>query len=101
VVPGPDKSVLDEGQIADALMDLPGWELRGKQIAKTYTFKTFAQAIEFVNAVAELATKLDHHPDIHIAFSKVKIFCGTHKHNAVTTLDTQLAAGVEKAFEAV
>lgn len=95
------EKVLDEVQLADALIELPGWELKGKQIMKVYTFKTFAQAIEFVNAVAQIAERQHHHPDMHICYSRVKVFCTTHKFNSVTTLDTDLAAEVEQAFESV
>lgn len=92
---------LDEAQLADTLIDLPGWELKGKQIVKTYVFKTFPAAIEFVGKVAELAEKANHHPDIHIMYTKVKILSSTHKFNAVTRKDTRLAGQVDALFESL
>lgn len=99
--PETESKALDEAQLADALMELPGWELKGKQIVKTYIFKTFPQAMEFVNGVADLAQKANHHPDFQINFTKVKLMCWTHTKNAVTKLDTKLAAQIEKVFEGV
>ncbi|CAN5448864.1 4a-hydroxytetrahydrobiopterin dehydratase [soil metagenome] len=93
------EKALDEIQLADALIELPGWELKGKQIVKTYAFKNFAQTMEFVNAVAQVAESMNHHPDIHINFTKVKLLAWTHKYNAITKLDTKLAAGADKAFD--
>lgn len=90
---------LDENQLADALIDLPGWEPKGKQIAKQYSFKTFKLAMEFVNSVAELAEKRDHHPDIHVNHTKVKILCWTHRFNGVTKADVALAGEIDKLFE--
>ena len=93
-----EKVILDETALADALIELPGWELKSKQIMKTYTFKSFQEAMEFANQVAALAERLNHHPDIHINYTKVKILCWTHKYNAITKADTDLAAEVENVF---
>lgn len=93
-----EKVILDEAMLADALIDLPGWEPKGKQIAKTYTFNSFTESMEFVNEVAKVAERLNHHPDIHINYKKVKILCWTHKFNAVTKADAELAAEVENVF---
>jgi len=95
------EKVLDATQLADALIDLPGWELKGKQIVKTYTFKTFQEAMDFANRVAQAAEQQNHHPSIHIDHVKVKILSWTHKFNAVTKLDIRLAEEIDKVFESV
>lgn len=99
MAPGSENNVLDGSKLADALMDLPGWELKGKQIVKLYSFKGFPDAMEFANKVAAIAEQQNHHPDIHISYGKVKILSWTHKNNAITSLDIKLAAAVEKAWE--
>jgi len=93
------EKVLDSVELADALIALPGWELKGKQIVKTFVFKKFTEAMDFVNAVAQLAERLNHHPDIHINYTKVKVHTWTHKYNAVTKLDIQLAGKVDEVYE--
>lgn len=96
-----ENAVLDEAKLVDALIELPGWERKGNQIVKAYKFDSFPRAMEFVNAVANKAEELKHHPDIHINFTKVKVFCWTHKFNAVTQADVELATAVEKVYEEV
>lgn len=96
----PDSStVLDEAAIADALMELPDWELKGRQIMKVYEFKSYLEGIEFVNALARLAEQMNHHPDLHVTWRKVKVVLWTHKFNAVSSLDTKFAAHAERIFE--
>lgn len=94
-----ESTLLTESEIADALMELPDWELKGKQIVKTYEFKTFAEGIDFVTRVAAAADEVDHHPDIHIKFRKVQLVLWTHRLNGVTKLDTMLAKRCERLFE--
>src|SRR5690606_16386566 len=91
--------VLDEAELADALMDLPGWDLKGIQIFKQYVFTSFRDAIDFVNRAADIAEELNHHPDIHITYKKVKVYCWTHKFNAITRADVKLASRLDAAFE--
>lgn len=93
-----EKMILSPDALADALIELPGWEFKSKEIIKVYTFETFRDAMEFVNQVAEIAQRLNHHPDIHINYRKVKVICWTHKYNAVTKVDTELASEVEGAW---
>ena len=53
-------------QIKSALVAVPDWKRTGGTIARTVAFKDFPAAIRFVNAVARLAEKAGHHPDIDI-----------------------------------
>lgn len=93
------RTPLTDAQIADALMELPGWELKSKQIVKVYTFKTYMDGVEFVNGVAKIAEASDHHPDILLSFRKVKVSAWTHSCGNVSKLDVDLAREVEKLFE--
>jgi 4a-hydroxytetrahydrobiopterin dehydratase len=85
--------------LADALMELSGWELKGKQIVKSYDFKTFADALEFVNEVAKAALQAEHHPEIHVVGGKARLAFWTSKLGGVSTLDVRLAAAADKVFE--
>ena len=88
--------VLDEAQVAEALKDLDGWERDGVAICKTYEFRTFMEAIAFVNRVAATAEQINHHPDIIINYRKVTVRFWTHKKNATTKADVFTAAAVDK-----
>lgn len=91
-----ENEVLDLETLEDQLADLDGWEYDGRFIHKTYHHPGFAAAMEFVNKVAEIAERINHHPDIIINYKNVQLRCWTHKKNAVTKADIALATEVEQ-----
>jgi 4a-hydroxytetrahydrobiopterin dehydratase len=82
---------LNAAQIKTALAGLPGWEKRGDTITRTFQFEDFPAAIKFVNAVAKLAEKAWHHPDIDIRWNKVALTLTTHDAGGLTGKDFKLA----------
>jgi 4a-hydroxytetrahydrobiopterin dehydratase len=71
-----------------------------EKIIKKYIFKDFNQAIEFVNQIAEVANKLDHHPNIKIYdYKKVEVEIYTHSENALTNKDYELEKEVDKIYK--
>ena len=81
--------------ITDHLTKLPGWSLEAGALTKTYKFADFGGSMGFVNAVAEAAESIHHHPDIDIRYDKVKLALSTHDAGGITDLDVQLAATAE------
>lgn len=63
-------------------------------LKKEYKFKNFSEAMEFVNKVAAIAEKQNHHPDIFISFNKVVLTFVTHEAHEVTEKDYKLASEV-------
>lgn len=82
---------LTSPQIKTALASVPGWKKKGAAITRTYQFKDFPKAIKFVNAVAKLAEKAWHHPDIDIRWNKVTLTLSTHDAGGLTEKDFSLA----------
>ena len=82
---------LGAAEIKTALATVAGWKRPGKTIARTYQFKDFPAAIKFVNAVAKLAEKAWHHPDIDIRWNKVALALTTHDAGGLTKKDFDLA----------
>lgn len=78
-------------QIKTALPTVPDWKKRGTTITRTFEFKDFPAAIKFVNAVAKLAEKEWHHPDIDIRWNKVTLTLTTHDAGGLTVRDFSLA----------
>ena len=78
-------------QIKDALPTIPQWRKKTQVIARTYEFKDFPASIRFVNAVARLAEKAWHHPDIDIRWNKVTLALTTHDEGGLTEKDIALA----------
>jgi 4a-hydroxytetrahydrobiopterin dehydratase len=87
-------------EIKAAIKDLPEWEVEGKSIERTFEFDDFAQAIDFVNGVAELAEDNEHHPDMDIRFSKVRVILSTHSKGGLTDLDFDLAEKIDTLVDA-
>jgi 4a-hydroxytetrahydrobiopterin dehydratase len=82
---------LKASEIKAALTKVPEWNRAGSVISRTFDFKDFVAAMKFVNAVARLAEKTWHHPDIDIRWNKVTLALTTHSEGGVTKKDFQLA----------
>jgi 4a-hydroxytetrahydrobiopterin dehydratase len=87
---------LPADESAALLRELDGWELvDNHHLAKTYRFKNFADALAFVNRVGAIAEDQNHHPDIWLAWGKVKLEVWTHKIEGLTESDFIFAAKVD------
>jgi 4a-hydroxytetrahydrobiopterin dehydratase len=82
---------LNAAQIKTALKTVPDWKKSGASITRTFQFKDFLVAVKFVNAVAKLAEKAWHHPDIDIRWNKVTLTLSTHSEGGLTEKDFKLA----------
>ena len=78
-------------QIKAALPAVKDWKKQGASITRTYQFKDFVAAMKFVNKVAKLAEKAQHHPDIDIRWNKVTLTLSTHDAGGLTEKDFSLA----------
>jgi len=74
-----------------------GWRVvEERQLEKEYKFVNFRDALAFTNQIGELAEAQGHHPDIYLAWGKVKLTVWTHKINGLTESDFVLAAKADK-----
>ncbi len=74
-----------------------GWKIvRGHHLEREYQFKDFLKALAFTNKVGKLAERVQHHPDIYLAWGKVKLTLWTHKIDGLTESDFVFAAKVNK-----
>lgn len=89
-------AVLQQAEVTEKLGQLPGWQLKGDEIEKVYELNGFRGALAFVNHVGNLAEGAQHHPDITINYSKVRLTLSTHSEGGVTQKDLDLAAQIEK-----
>ncbi len=87
--------LLDEHQLREQLASMPHWERRGAQITRTFEHKDFVTATGFVMAVAILAERADHHPDIDIRWNKVTLTLSTHSAGGLTGKDIALARSID------
>ena len=82
---------LTPDQINERLVTVPEWQKNDAMISRTYKFKDFLAAMEFVNRVAPLVEQANHHPDIDIRWNKVTLALTTHSEGALTEKDFDLA----------
>ena len=75
--------LLTDAEIMDRLKGLDGWERKGDEIFKVYKNKNFIDSVGFVNKVAILAEKADHHPDILIQYKNVTLTLSTHSQGGL------------------
>ena len=90
--------LLDDEEIEQRLDELGDWEREGDEIQKVFEFDDFSVAIEFVNDVARLAERYDHHPDIDIRWNKVRLSMSTHSEGGLTARDFDLAGEIEQSI---
>jgi 4a-hydroxytetrahydrobiopterin dehydratase len=78
-----------------------GWKVvDGHHLEKEYRFSDFAQALAFTNRVGAVAEEQGHHPDIHLAWGKVRLQVWTHKIDGLTESDFVFAAKADKVLAA-
>jgi 4a-hydroxytetrahydrobiopterin dehydratase len=83
---------LTEQEVQNKLSAEKTWSLNSKgQIEAQFEFKDFKESMLFVNSVAFLSEKINHHPDILILWNKVRLSVSTHDAKGLTSLDFQLA----------
>ncbi len=74
-----------------------GWEVVGAHhLSKEFTFKNFIEALVFVNRVGDVAEEQNHHPDLYLAWGKVRVEIWTHKINGLTESDFIFAAKADQ-----
>jgi 4a-hydroxytetrahydrobiopterin dehydratase len=89
------RTLLTEDQIQHKLRELKGWTRDGNALKKTVTLQDFVRAMGFVNSVALLAEKMDHHPDIDIRWNTVHLTLSTHSAGGLTDYDFTLAKQID------
>lgn len=75
----------------------PQWQFCANDnvLTRTFHFDTYAQTIEFVNAVASVAEAQDHHPDLLVTYRRCKVSYKTHTVNGVTINEFICAAQID------
>ena len=86
-------------KVEEYLKEVAGWELKdSKLIFKTFSFKNFKEAIDFVNQVASIAEQEQHHPDIYIRYRKVTLEFTTHAIKGLSENDFIMASKIDVMY---
>jgi 4a-hydroxytetrahydrobiopterin dehydratase len=87
---------IDPDATGEYLKQVPGWQLEGAQLVRTFNFKNYYEAMAFVNATAWISHRSDHHPDMEVGYNKVTMHYSTHKVGGLTENDFICAAKVNE-----
>jgi 4a-hydroxytetrahydrobiopterin dehydratase len=88
--------LLTTREISEKLRELEGWNHRGRFITKTFVFDEFMDGISFLNKVAKVAERQEHHPDIKIRYTTITLSVQTHSEGGVTNWDIGLAKAIDR-----
>lgn len=87
---------LAANEIESLLKAVPEWSLTdGNILRREFKFKNFYHVMSFVNAVAWIANKEGHHPDMEVGYSRVLVQFTTHDADGITRNDFICAAKVD------
>lgn len=90
---------LNEQQAETYIAEIhPDWELDGtsQSIYREFRFEDFHQTMAFVNAVAWIAHREDHHPDMEVGYNRCAITYTTHAINGLSENDFICAAKIDQ-----
>jgi 4a-hydroxytetrahydrobiopterin dehydratase len=90
---------LTDGEADTLLKELPGWERAAGAIFKTYAFRDYYQTMAFVNALAWVSHREDHHPDLVVGYNKCRVEYSTHAIGGLSQNDFICAAKAESLFD--
>lgn len=85
---------LTEARVRELLPEVPGWELAesGHALCRTFTFDDYHRTMAFVNALAFIAHREDHHPDLGVHYDKCVVRYSTHDVGGLSENDFICAA---------
>jgi len=83
---------LDANRIKSLQIELPEWKVDGKEIARDFRFDDFYRTIGFVNALAWMANREDHHPDLEVGYGHCRVRWSTHDVGGLSLNDFICAA---------
>jgi len=88
------------GAITSYLQELPGWAIENGMLAKRFDFANFYETMAFVNMVAWIANRQDHHPDLEVGYNRCRVAYSTHSVGGLSINDFICAAHIEAAVRA-
>ena len=85
-------------QTRDMLKKVKGWIVEDGKLVKLYPFKNYYETLAFVNALAWISHREDHHPDLEVGYNKCKVAYVTHAIGGLSENDFICAAKADALF---
>jgi 4a-hydroxytetrahydrobiopterin dehydratase len=83
----------------EMLKQLKGWVIEDGRLAKVYPFANYYQTMAFVNALAWISHREDHHPDLDVGYNKCRVEYWTHAIQGLSENDFICAAKCDQLFD--
>ncbi len=83
----------------DTLKQLKGWLLEDGKLVKVYPFGNYHQTMAFVNALAWISHREDHHPDLAVGYNQCRVTYWTHAVGGLSENDFICAAKCDALFD--
>jgi 4a-hydroxytetrahydrobiopterin dehydratase len=96
----PKAPLAEQQQLAEWQQQVPEWETSedGKVLTRRFAVRDFHQTIGLASAIAWLANREDHHPDMELSYKRCAVHFTTHSAGGLTRNDFILAAKVDALF---
>jgi 4a-hydroxytetrahydrobiopterin dehydratase len=91
----PGTPAMADSEARALLAQLPGWAVREGALRKRFSFAGYGETVAFANAVAWIATREDHHPDMLVSYQHCEVAFSTHTVKGISMNDFICAARVE------
>jgi 4a-hydroxytetrahydrobiopterin dehydratase len=85
-------------QVEELLRQLKGWIVEDGKLVKLYPFRNYHETMAFVNALAWISHREDHHPDLLVGFNKCRVEYSTHAIGGLSENDFICAAKADLLF---
>jgi len=85
--------------LAEKLKALRGWKIEEGKLTKSFSFANYYETMAFVNALAWISHREDHHPDLAVGYNKCKVEYITHSAGGLSEKDFLCAAKCDRLFE--
>lgn len=85
-------------KIDQLLPSLDGWQQTGGEISKTFQFRNYYETIAFVNAIAWISHRENHHPDLEVGYRQCRVRYSTHAIGGLSENDFICAAKIERSL---
>jgi 4a-hydroxytetrahydrobiopterin dehydratase len=86
-------------QAQDMLRSLKGWILENGKLVKVYPFANYHHTMAFVNALAWISHREDHHPDLEVGYNQCRVTYWTHAAGGLSENDFICAAKCDALFD--
>jgi 4a-hydroxytetrahydrobiopterin dehydratase len=87
-----------DAQAKELLRQLKGWIIEDGKLVKVYPFTNYYQTMAFVNALAWISHREDHHPDLAVGYNKCRVEYATHAIGGLSENDFICAAKCDALF---